>query len=446
MSFMKRLWTALLTSLLTVSPSLAQSMSAPQPRPLTPDPQSSAVAPSAPSAPSAPAGAAPAAPAAPDAGPINPMTGMPMSGPESLGETFESGPVRARRAIWGSVDYIFWTGKGDTPPALVTTSPAGSPLVSAGVLNNGSTVLFGNTALNDEARSGVKFELGGWLDANRTIGLQAGGFLVGDSSAGTIFTSNGSMILARPFTSTTTGPASQLVSFTDQFGNVVSGSVAPVEKTSIDGFDVAIRSLGCCGPCWRFDTLIGYRYLNLVDRLGIGQELVVGPRGAVVGAPPGAVVTTNDEFDAYNTFHGAEVGVTGEYRFLERWTLEGTIKASAGYLNQRSNITGFTTTNNAGVVNTVPGGLLALPGANFGRLERSEGQLVPELNLNLAYEITDRIRFHIGYSFLYMDNVFRAGNQIDTTPGSTSPVRPFQTELRTDYYLHGVNAGLEFRF
>jgi hypothetical protein len=265
------------------------------------------------------------------------------------------------------------------------------------------------------------------------------------------------MILARPFTSTTSGPASQLVSFNDQFGNVVSGSVAAMEKTSVDGFDIAIRSLGCCGPCWRFDTLIGYRYLNLVDRLGITQNLLIGPRGAVVGAPPGATVSSTDEFDAYNTFHGAEVGVTGEYRFLERWTLEGTVKASAGYLNQRQNISGFTVTNNAGVTNTALGGLLALPGTNIGHFVRSEGQLVPELNLNLAYEINDRMRFHIGYSFLYMDNVWRASDRIDTTinpafvpnnptPGSTVPARPTPLELRTEYYLHGFNAGLEFRF
>jgi hypothetical protein len=447
MSFMKRLWTAFLTSLLTVSTSLAQSMSPPQPRPVAPSAQAPAASPSTP---------ADAAPSTPEIGPINPMTGMPMSGPESLGESFETGPARSRRAIWGSVDYIFWIGKGDTPPPLVTTSPAGTSLATAGVLP-AATTLFGSTPLNDQARSGVKFELGCWLDENRTFGLQVGGFLIGDSSEGATFASNGNMILARPFISTTTGPASQLVSFTDQFGNVVSGSVAPIEKTSVDGFDIAFRSLGCCGPCWRFDAIIGYRYLNLTDRLGITQNLVVGPRGAVVGAPPGAIVTSTDEFDAYNTFHGAEVGVTGEYRFLERWSIEGTVKASAGYLNERSNISGFTVTNNAGVTNLVPGGLLALPGTNIGRTVRSEGQLVPELNLNLAYEVTDRIRFHVGYSFLYLDNVFRASDRIDTTinpafvpnnpaPGSTTPARPLPSDLRTEYYLHGFNAGLEFRF
>ena len=446
---MKRLWTAFLTSLLTVSTSLAQSTSAPLPRPLTPDAQAPAAAPSAPSAPSGPS--------TPDAGPVNPETGLPLSGPESFGETFETGTVRERRSIWGSVDYIFWFGKGDTPPPLVTTSPAGTPLASAGVLGAGTTTLFGGHALDDEGRSGVKFEFGGWLDSQRTIGLQAGAFFVGDSSDGRTFSSDGSTIIARPFTSTVTGAASQLVSFNDALGNVVSGSLTPREQTTVDGFDIALRSLGCCGPCWRFDTLFGYRYLHLADRLSIEQNLLVGPRGALVGAPPGAVITSQDEFDTNNRFNGAEIGITGEYRFLDRWTVDGTIKASYGYLNDQSTILGFTSSTSGGVNTSSTGGLLALPGTNIGTYQHNQWQLVPELNLNLAYEITDRIRLRVGYSFLYLDNVFRAGDRIDTTinpalvpnnpaPGALTPVRPVQLNTQTEYYLHGFNVGLEFRF
>ncbi|HEX3314976.1 MAG TPA: BBP7 family outer membrane beta-barrel protein [Gemmataceae bacterium] len=448
---MKRLWTAFLTSLLTVSTSLAQSTSAPLPRPLTPAPQAPAAA--APATPSAPSGSS-----MPDAGPINPETGMPFGGPESVGESFESGTVRARRTIWGSIDYVYWIGKGDVPPPLVTTSPAGTPIATAGVLGAaGTTTLFGNNALNDEGRSGVKMEFGGWLDTQRTIGMQAGAFFVGDSSDGRNFASDGTTILARPFTSTVSGAASQLVAFNDAIGNVVSGSIAPREQTSVEGFDIAIRTLGCCGPCWRFDTLVGYRYLHLSDRLSIQQNLLIGPRGALVGAPPGAVVNTLDEFDTDNGFNGAEFGIAGEYRFLDRWTLDGTVKASYGYLNDRSTVTGFTSSTSAGVSTTSIGGLLALPGTNIGTFAHNQGQIVPELNLNLAYQISDRARLRVGYSFLYLNSVYRAGDRIDTTinptfvpnnpaPGATSPMRPAPLNTQTEYYLHGFNVGLEFRF
>jgi hypothetical protein len=379
-------------------------------------------------------------------------------GPASFGELFESGPVDARRRIWGSFDYIYWIAKGDTPPVLVTASQPGTPQAIAGVLNvNGTQTLFGAGPLNDGARSGAKFEFGGWLDNQRTFGIQAGAFFIQNGIEGSTFASGGAAIIARPFFSTVNGPSSQLVSFSDALGNVVSGAVTPREVTAVEGFDVAFRSLGCCGPCWRFDTLIGYRYFHLTDHLGIAQNLLVGPRGAQVGAPPGAVISSIDEFDADNTFHGAEIGVTGEYRFWDRWSIDGTVKASYGQLNQKSVIGGVTTASSGPVMTSSVGGLLALNGTNIGTFARSEGQLMPELNLNLGYDLNDRIRLRVGYSFIYLDNVFRAGQRIDTTvnpfyvpnnptPGSPLPVRPSQLDLRTEYYLHGFNAGLEIRF
>ena len=444
---MKRLWTAFLTSLLTVSASLAQSTSPPAPRPLMPAPQAPAAAPTTSPAPT------------PDGGPINPETGMPLAGPESYGESFETGTIHARREIWGSLDYIFWFAKRDVAPPLVTTSQAGTSIATAGVLGApGTTTLFGgNMGLNDEGRSGVKLEFGGWLDSQRTIGVQAGDFFLGDSTISRTFASDGSTTLARPFTSTVTGPASQLVAFNDAIGNVVSGSITPREITSVNGFDVALRSLGCCGPCWRFDTLVGYRNLHLSDHFKIEQDLLVGPRGALVGAPPGATVNTIDEFDTTNDFNGAEFGITGEYRFCGNWTVDGTIKASYGYLNNRSTISGGTTSSSAGVTTTAIGGLLALPNTNIDSISRYQGQLVPELNVNLAYQINDRARLRVGYSFLYLDNVFRAGDRIDTTinptfvpnnpaPGATTPVRPMQLNTQTEYILQGLNVGLEIRF
>jgi Putative beta barrel porin-7 (BBP7) len=468
MSYMKRLWIAFLTSLLTVSASLAQTTSPPSPRPQVPDQQ----APAAPSTQTAPA--APGTAQGPEVGPINPITGMPLSGPESVGETFETGSPRERRHIWGSVDYIFWTAKGDSPPALVTTAPSNglTPLTGAGAIGSpGTQVLFGGTPLNDQGRSGVKFEFGCWLDSQRTFGIQAGAFFLATSSEGQTFASDGSVNLFRPTTQVTAGTTTNVgnaISFSTPLGVAISGAVDPREVTSVDGFDVAIRSLGCCGPCWRFDTLIGYRYLRLTDRLSIDELNTFGPQiNTIVKAPPGGVappfapgtlISTVDDFNTNNSFNGAEFGVTGEYRFWNHWTLDGTVKVSLGYLAEQSTISGGTNTLLNGVRNAQPFGLLTVPGGNIGTLSRTEGQLMPEINLNLTYEINDRVRLRAGYSFLYLNDVFRAGSSIDTfqnlslftnppspaTPGS--PTRPLPTDLRNEYILHGFNAGLEFRF
>jgi Putative beta barrel porin-7 (BBP7) len=41
--------------------------------------------------------------------------------------------------FWAELDYLAWTVKGDRLPPLVTTSPAGMPLLQAGVLGAPTT-------------------------------------------------------------------------------------------------------------------------------------------------------------------------------------------------------------------------------------------------------------------------------------------------------------------
>ena len=57
-------------------------------------------------------------------------------------------PVMER--LWVRGDYLLWWMPGFNVPALVTTSPAGTPRNQAGRLDQpGTSILFGNSALND---------------------------------------------------------------------------------------------------------------------------------------------------------------------------------------------------------------------------------------------------------------------------------------------------------
>ena len=465
---MKRLWTAFLTSVLAATPALAQ-VSSPAPRPLTPTPLNAAPSTATPTPgwnPPAPQGGMPT-----QNGPIVEESGASCgrngcgnlgrggAGCSSCGNVFGEGcGCDPRCRIWGSVDYLFWFPRGDSTPPLVTTSPAGTPQAAAGVLGQpGTVVAFGGT-INDTVRSGIRLEMGVWFDPSQALGLQIGAIFLGDSRAGRISGSNGSDIIARPFFDAAAGAqASQLVSFP----GVVGGTVDPSEITAFDGFDIALRSNTCCGPCWRIDSLIGYRYLRLADKLSITENLTALTPFAIAPGnviPAGTAITVSDRFEATNTFHGAEVGIAGEFRFRERWTVEGNAKASFGYLNQRVDINGTTTflPPGAAAPTVGVGGLLALI-TNAGPHTHSEGQIVPEINLNLAYDISSTIRARIGYSFLYMNNVYRGGSVIDTSInpfyvppigalGAANPLRPVLPDQRTDFYLHGLNAGLEIRF
>src|SRR5437879_4999432 len=66
---------------------------------------------------------------------------------------------------WVSADYLFgWVRSSKLPP-LVTTSPAGTPQASAGVVGQpGTTVLFGNSDVVGDMRPGIRLGMGAWLN------------------------------------------------------------------------------------------------------------------------------------------------------------------------------------------------------------------------------------------------------------------------------------------
>ena len=67
--------------------------------------------------------------------------------------------------------------------------------------------------------------------------------------------------------------------------------------------------------------------------------------------------------------------------------------------------------------------------------------VVPEVALNVAYQITDRISVFVGYTMLYVNDVVRPGNQIDRTINTTQNV-PWVGETT----VQGLNVGLGLPF
>src|SRR5580693_2099906 len=73
--------------------------------------------------------------------------------------------------FWIGAEYLLWSTKGDKLPPLVTTSPVGTPQVSAGASGApGTTVLFGNGTVGDGWRSGVRVRGGYWFDPQHSAG------------------------------------------------------------------------------------------------------------------------------------------------------------------------------------------------------------------------------------------------------------------------------------
>ncbi len=372
-------------------------------------------------------------------------TGVPFDAVASADESGDRG--------WVDFEYLLWWMRGQSVPALASTSPAGTPIASAGVLgSSGTTVLFGDSSENTGARSGFRIGAGTWIGDGQIFGIEANFLMLETKAAGISSSSPGSPILARPYIDAATGsPAAVRVAFPGEFSGTFS---ADATTTGLIGTDLLIRGNLLCGNNYRLDMLGGYRYLRFADRLDASQD-----QTALTGNPDflvtGTHVVATDQFSTKNNFNGADLGLSAEFR-RGPFTLNLLGSLSVGYNQQDVDIFGVTTVTvpGGGSVNS-PGGLLALS-SNIGHYSRgNEVSVIPEFEAKLGYQITPRIRATVGYTIIYWDNVVRAADQVDRTinpnllPNSGAaggPERPAFQFNRDNLWVQGLELGLEFRF
>jgi hypothetical protein len=354
---------------------------------------------------------------------------------------------------WARAELLTWWIKGGaTPPLVTTSSPA-----QAGILGPGTSVLFGGSTLDAESFLGGRFALGAWLNDCQTFGLEGEFFFLGQRSVNFIAGNQGgpgSPVVARPFFNALTGMEdAQLVAFP----GVLAGSVRVTNPTSLLGAGANGVCNLCCRECcctgYRVDALAGFRYLRLADDLHIDENLTELAGGPV----PGTGFVVSDQFDTRSEFYGGQLGLRGEYH-RGRAFVNLTGLLGLGLSHETLKTRGSTTITLPGAAPLVqPGGLLALP-TNSGNFSQDEFAVVPELRVNVGYQLTPHARAYAGYTFLYWSEVLRPGDQIDrvinpsqvpSTLGAgalTGPARPAVLLKSTDFWAQGINLGLEFRF
>ena len=358
-------------------------------------------------------------------------------------------PPPSNAGFWIGAEYLLWSAKGDKLPPLVTTSPPGTPLVQAGVLGApGTTVLFGNDRVNDGWRSGARVSAGYWFDPRRTTGIEASFFILDRSATNFAASSGGTPILAQPFVDASTGlQQATLIAFP----GLSSGSVAISDTSRLLGAGAVYRTEFCKTCAFgSVSGLIGYRFLRLRDNLAMNSTIVSLGGGAI---PAGTMITTTDQFDTTNSFHGLDLGLSGEVA-NGPWKLMWLAKVAVGGTFADVDINGATTVASpGGGVVTGAGGFYALP-TNMGRHSSNRFAVAPELGANVSYQINSNLRAFAGYSFLYWTGLVRPGGAIDSTINPSQigglplvgPARP-QTQFNTtDYWVQGVNVGLAYNF
>jgi Putative beta barrel porin-7 (BBP7) len=196
---------------------------------------------------------------------------------------------------------------------------------------------------------GVQVGAGHWFDGSKTLGLEVG-----------FFNSHNTF---------------------NSFLNSTTLDNSPITLTTAD---VNLRGELFAYDRFRWDGLVGYRYVQLHEKLFVGD----------------AQVQTN--LDVRNSINAGQLGAVGDYRF-GAFFAEALAKVAVGRNSETVSVNGV-------------------------RFLDTTLSVIPELGLRVGYQLGEGLWGTLGYTLLYFNHVER-------------PARG-----DTDYYLHGLTIGFESRF
>jgi hypothetical protein len=345
----------------------------------------------------------------------------------------------------GSGEYLLWWFKNGRVPPLATAGDNGV----LGAL--GTRVLVDNLNFDDDARQGGRFTLGYRFEAMPSLGVEASYFFLSDRQSDERFSSDGNPVLAQPFFNINTGrPDANLVAFpATAVGSIVVGA-----RTGLWGAEANLTAGLASSDQFHLTALGGFRFLKLDDELTAGEQFHVAPSVPGFG---GSSVVLRDGFRTVNRFWGGQVGLEAGAQFA-RLTLDFRGKIALGQMHQGADVSGTTDVLRPdGSTAIFRGGLFALR-SNGGPHQRDELAFVPEVGVNVGWQLTGHVKLYAGYSFLWVSAVARAGEQIDPVVNVTQfpirsgpaplvgPARPAFPFNGTDFWAQGLNFGLELRY
>jgi hypothetical protein len=440
---------------------LAQPAPSPAPPPAPPTPPAAVPRVESPAGPGATAGSPVVVPGTHGAPHTIPILSGPDDGmPPAPYEKPYCGEVDCERDVdfWAGGEFLWWYNK--KAPAripLVTTGPPGS----LGVLGApGVTVISGLNEIDLDDRNGGRLTFGVG-SPGLGAGLESTSFWIPEKSTSFMARSDaaGNPTLARPVINSNTGAeTSTLIAAPGAF----SGRVIVEATNQMWGSELNIVRGCVCTDCLSIDWLAGLRYLYLEESLLISQSTQVLPNGTsgfngdIVLAP--SIITIGDVVQTRNDFYGGQVGAQAELCWHGLF-LYMLAKVALGDMHETIRIDGGSTRTSPTLPapQAVPGSLLALAG-NIGITSRDVFAVMPEANVNVGYSFTKHLRAYVGYSFLWIDDVVRPGDQLNRAVNPTQiptslafgpqvgPTRPILDAQHTDYWVHGLNFGLVFRY
>lgn len=316
-------------------------------------------------------------------------------GADPGGEAFGGrGIFAAARELhgWLSADYL-----------MMFPNPLRSPsLLQDGV---GNTLAGGPTALG--ISHGVRIDSGLWVIEER-IAMQGISFFTFDNFAEASFPT-GTIPLTGPL------PPTPVQNFNYLAWHRVAGGEGNMLYRFGDG-----------GGDHRVYGLVGTKFMTLEEDLRLNYFLGDNEVGG----------DFLDQFHTRNQFIGGQIGLMFS-RGNNKVSLDVTAKVAVGQNTAQLIVLG---SNSAGINFQIFTGR-----SNIGVFEVNYFSVIPEVDANITYRISERLSAHLGYNFLAWINTWRPGDQISLA-NDTGVSVPAATLLNSTFYLHGLNAGLTFRY
>jgi hypothetical protein len=368
---------------------------------------------------------------------------------------------RLGKEVWFSTEYILWWIKDAPMAPLLTTNLNPETLAeNPGIVGvPGTAVLFGGDNLEFDPFSGFRANAGIML--TETWSIESSGFSLQKKSLGIAALSDptGLPNFTRPTIGAETGAEEAI--FLVSFPGAFAGGIVIDTSTRLWGVEANVaKNLGR-GDVFGIDVLGGYRFLGLDEDLTIADSsrVLEGGAGFFLGEliTEGGYLAKTDVFDVSNNMHLVQLGARAELSLGKVYIL-AKARVGLGVNHEVLEINGSSSVLRPdGTTATTPGGLLAVS-SNMGRHTNDEFVVVPEVGVNVGFNVTDRLRLFAGYNFLYISDVLRPGEQVNRVInpslvptnqlfGTNNTLQfPFPSLKSTDFWAHGLNAGIAFRF
>lgn len=346
--------------------------------------------------------------------------------------------------FYAGLDYLLWWMKPVCLKVPVLTAGSPTDAVPGAIGQPGTRLLVGNGRFEFPGASGLRPRLGAFLTSDGAFATEVEAF-----SLATVVNQkqgSGSGPTYLPYEATDNTQQALPFSIPGQ----VNGFVTATGSSHLWGGEANLianlLSTQWGGVCLRGGYLAGFRYLDLTDRVAIHntQALVTNPA---------IVATGSDSLATHNQFYGVQLGHRLTLSW-GRWSQDLVGKLAVGETRLANSFAGLPLNGAPVQPGLIPGPLQVLP-SNAGEQSVYRVSLVPEVGTTLRFWVTNQVQLTLGYSLIYWNRILCPGDLMDShvnptqLPGRgpvTGPLAPLVQAVHTDYFTHGINAGLTIQF